>query len=213
MNNYSFYKYKFNNLQFNKKTDINLYIKNIVKNIDLYHKIKPDHEHFNVFMEIINHHKDKEYKLGCGIKYFIFKEGEIFREKQLILKRIDGTKETMSYNYNKITCNDTDKSKRRQAMRLSISDQILNYKKTLNHSTCNICKETVKKIQIDHVYPFCAIADEYLKDKTFDVIKIKQYYQFLNDDDKKEWENYHLKHASYQPLCAKCNINKSNKII
>ena len=108
------------------------------------------------------------------------------------------------------------------AMRSSIRRQILHFRKTSLQSMDHQCAQctSVEKLQVDHIVPFSKLQEEFLGSTSLTLPTKFNYNhrtgqpKFTKNDHlfKKNWQQYHLKKASYQWLCAVCNRRKSNNI-
>lgn len=181
--------------------------------------IDENHNHRDVFDALVVSHLKGKEKLDCGISHFVFVVGDFFKEKQLRIVRTDGSVETMSYNFSHIISRTTASQKQVLALRESIYDQILEYRAGLPETTaCLYCGATDKGIHVDHIFPFSAIATDYISsigDVPLEFVKnsIKRTYEFADPNEKMKWQNYHKQTAKFQPLCPMCNIKKGAKII
>lgn len=91
-----------------------------------------------------------------------------------------------------ILSNQSEKSRCLKRLRKYVEDQVAPHRK--------------KGYHVDHVYPFEAIATDWLKIKKLDWEKIKTQKLY------REFAEYHRSKATYQHLTPQENIAKSNKI-
>lgn len=211
-------KYKFHNREFKSKKAIQGYIGTIIKDIPLCVDIYPSDKHFDFLMELVNVHRDKAEKIGCGIKCFYFIR-DFYSNKQLNIMRTDDTSIDMSYNYDKITKNDkrSDNHSLDNALRNAINNQIQEERrKKTKPFICNICNDNLSQFQIDHIYPFLKIKQEFLQSKpkleipyVFDEgIDLSCVFRKEDINFQDEWEKFHKLKATYQILCGPCNSRK-----
>lgn len=96
-----------------------------------------------------------------------------------------------------------------QAMRTSIAEQIIQFA-VMEEKACAACA-TTESLTVDHVWPpFSQIASDYMRD--FGVPKIEEDngsgFRFTEEDEEKQWQEYHAAHAKLGILCRSCNSRK-----
>lgn len=145
------------------------------------------------------------------VDYFLVCENEL-NKKASYFKAflIDGKVEILSWrrclqpDYKTDALND--------AMRLSISDQIYEFK---NHNImqCVNCG-TQDNIQIDHIVSFKDLSKDFVSNykgkipNKFVKMGIRNTFSIDDNEFKLAWRQYHLDNAKLQPLCKYCNLAK-----
>lgn len=118
-----------------------------------------------------------------------------------------------NFTYNE---NNIEEKRLTSAMRNAIRRQITTWRKSqsCNIRECKSCK-TKDNLQVDHDIPtFKALKLNFLKNKSvpieFELHRSTHGAKFLKKDAifKKNWQDYHKSHATYQFLCQHCNCSK-----
>ena len=109
-----------------------------------------------------------------------------------------------------------------RAMRNDISHQILRFRgSTTFPVTCYLSGETLtswSEVDIDHVYPFSRLVQDWMKENGLDFpdIKIKgraNARTMADEIHKKSWQEYHFLHANLKCTSKSENRRKGKKII
>jgi hypothetical protein len=201
------------NIEFSSKAKVIEYTRNLLNNIG--EKIIYEcNDSFNFLNELIQRHPDADEKIGCGISAFQIKRNYCNKKAmETYIIRFDNT----SINYSWISCCNgkpkSDKELLLRAMRCSVVDQILEFRKK-SILKCVFCGCNNGDFHVDHVKPFKDLANIFLNNSEYIPTKFGKdlkYNQtiFLEDDNsfKMEWVNFH-KSAEYQILCERCNLRK-----
>lgn len=192
------------------KAEQKRYIQDTIHKLGVCSSIKTSDSNFFVFLtDLFKHHPayDTKCKNMTDIK---IRRNPQFKNYELCVVRSDGTYEDISYNI----CLGKNRSPLLRALRESISPQILEYRAT-HHMKCAVC-HTNNNIDIDHIYPFEKLVKEF-KSKFPTPTQFgngngnQKVFLPLDIDYEREWIEYHRQHAILQPLCSKCNGEKSNK--
>jgi len=203
---------------FNSKKECTEYTRSLIKTLGECN-IDVSHPNYDYFYNLIKYHPEYELKIGCGVDLFIIQNNLMNKTSYTTyIKRLDNTIIDFSW----IVCCNQQKTKSRQenlirAMREAISPQIINYLKQNNKNIkCNICGITGSDYHVDHVIPFSMIKNNFLKQNKENIPEIyDNIYHVASLQDSKfknDWCHYHKDNASYQILCKKCNLKKSNNI-
>lgn len=209
--------YQLNGTQFKTKDALKKYIQQVIKTLDLC-IINEKHEYYDMFLELINQHDNRETKIGCGIRRFSIQHNpQNSMERSLYLHRIDGSREIWSYK----SCIGIKKNELNEAMRSAVIRQTYEYKKKQPLVCCYCGTDNLEseEYHTDHkTVPFSVIKDNFLKQDInipteFSKNKIFCNTIFRSEDNEfeKQWYDYHKQHADYQILCKNCNLKKSNK--
>tara|TARA_R100001440_G_scaffold16888_1_gene28624 strand:- start:4361 stop:4999 length:639 start_codon:yes stop_codon:yes gene_type:complete len=103
------------------------------------------------------------------------------------------------------------------ACRSSISEDTYNYFLNNENRFCMKCGND-ENIEVDHIYPFKFIVDEFIKKNKIQLEEIKYKKDFIFRDSfrdldlKERFYNFHKLKAEYQYLCKTCNLKKGCKI-
>lgn len=176
-------------------------VKNI--NIDAYNKL----------CELFKNHPEYPYKIRDMVDLCIKKNKLNFKAFELNIIREDGSIEDISYR-SCIVKRPLDYNLK-QAMRYSISPQILEFKNKSN-LICSFCNST-ENLEIDHIKLFKELYDDFIKQNTnIPTIFDDNTYNgamFKKEDVEFEekWRNYHKDNATLRVLCKKCNCSRNKK--
>lgn len=136
------------------------------------------------------------------------------RKKQVCLQIIDIGHNAIDVSYDVYNHTEpkSDSVYLTRAMRLSVTDQILDYIKTNPEKICKECN-TTEDIQVDHVYEFKNIVKDFKEIEKDSPSFFKNNGDFLdaNKDYSKKWQTFHKQKATYQYLCGRCNRDKNLK--
>ena len=184
-------------------------------------EIDKKHSEFSFFENLIKNHSYSNSKIGVGILYFFIQHNKTNKGSfETGFKRIDGSKDTFSWNH---CCNfkeTTNNENLTNSMRTAIKEEVIKYKKK-NLLICNLCSnqdEIYQKYHVDHDNPsFHELKTNFLDENKGQLPKLfgkdvesGNLTCFLDDDEmfKNQWINYHNKLCKFQILCQKCNLSK-----
>jgi len=211
--------YKIGDLEFKTKKEVENYTRNIINELNTC-IINKDHIYFIFFNNLIKNHPKYDEKIGNGIDYFYIKTNQLFKNLEMMIKRLDGSEVDFSW----IQCckfrQQTNEQYLTKAMREAISNDIITFKQSQIKLICSFCKldnENYKNYHVDHHNPsFENIKNNFLKSTkkkiqlTFEECK-KSNLTIFNDNDKdfkEDWLNFHNKNCNLQILCKNCNLRK-----
>lgn len=209
-------KYCIGGLFFTSKKAIKDNTRKLIRELGIC-KIDVDNNAFKYFMDLINLHPNKDEKIGCGIKAFIIRRHPTLKnEFETSILRIDDTEEVFSHS-KCIDAKTTTFGDLNACMRNAIEKDIQHFR--INQKlVCKICNANEGDFEIDHIYPFCNIRDDFIKEygtspTRFDKNKLHRLVFLEEDNDYRDkWIEYHNRIAKFQVLCKKCNRLKSNKL-
>lgn len=218
--------YLINGLTFNTQNEINNYTRQIINEIGIGGRIYRNDEYFNYFDDLLKHHEGYIDKIGSGLKFF-FITNHKFNNPQLNIHRTDGTNIDIAYIFgSKFNCKNKQKYSLESAMRDAIKDFTISYKNDRDNNNTLICDKCQcinlprKKFQTDHIFPFCEIKKEFLKNNTlpipteFDDEDCLKVFQLKDIDFKTSWINFHNSYANnFQLLCESCNGKKGGIVL
>jgi 5-methylcytosine-specific restriction endonuclease McrA len=194
---------------FNSQKELDKYTKQIIYS-HLNQSITPIHQHWDFFNNLFNRHYQREW-FG-DIKQVTFVSNDKYYKPMIYCSK--GV-ETISINLCVSARKPTYKEQLAKVMRALIEPEIIGYRLD-NNEPCAKCG-TVEDLQTDHEIPFSKLRDDFLKiygDPPSDFHwgennrLISKDFIFNNS-----WKVFHLNNATFQTLCKKCNLKKSNSII
>lgn len=100
-----------------------------------------------------------------------------------------------------------------RACRYEISSQIWDFKKD-SEPICVQCGST-EKLHVDHIRPFTDILACFMEDRKAPTSFLDASGNQVSIEDRKwgeEWAEYHRTHATFQMLCAGCNLRKGARM-
>lgn len=190
---------------------------------------------YHFIHNVLKNHSDYDEKVGCGIDSFVVTNNAtngIVKGKTISFLRYDNTVDNFSYNH---CCEfrpkgwSNPKQDLNKALRSAIIEQIEDVrhfyenKDVLNCVECGcafpVDNGRFRGFEIDHVYPFCRIVDDFFEETgherpTSFQTKPNDYRRYFKDEDarvEQEWKWFHKTTAKYQILCSKCNSVKCDK--
>lgn len=208
-------KYEIGNKKFKSKKDAEVYIRNIVDTIYYFDELSTDD--FDFLMELFKNHHDYAKKIGCGVAKITVEPTEK-GTKGFFITRLDGKKEDISWT----TClKDINKQVNpnnmfREACRKAIEPQIDEFRKTQRiegkYKHINGTFYDRKDIHVDHEKYFEDIVKEFMEQWNGDINKVEYEHgigvSFKNEELKKEFADYHKKHATLRILTKEENLKR-----
>jgi hypothetical protein len=194
-----------------------------------------DSDDGDFLLAVFENHSEYDEKAGCGVAGFqvcpaldpaLHASG---KGKHIRCQRLDGTEDCFSYNHSltfppkgKKECGDREL---RYAFRESIRPQIQAFKEYDNGRDvpeqllpcpeCECMYEYHNPFHVDHIEPFSRLVDTFMQERQYAPPKsygktLTRRWAFKQGDKYIEdaFIEYHAKHAKYQFLCSKCNIEK-----
>lgn len=199
---------------FKTKKSLREYTKNAINEIGVCSSLKNKNLMlYNFLLDLFSRHPGYPDKVVNMIDIIIVRNKMNPAFYELQLHRMDNTYEDISWR----TCVDGKrKDALTAAMRMSISDQIIHFKKS-NELCCEFCKcrdRSSKEFHVDHIITFKDIQKQFLK--LYPLIPgsfAKNDYNiscFRSEDAEYErlWQDYHRSNATLRILCAKCNLTR-----
>lgn len=198
------------------------FLRNILGNKDIK-IIKINDNNFNKLYSLLKFHPNFQNKTKYGIKAFII---NIASKDYIQLSFINNNNERDDISWikiSKVLAGLDAKTLKLQtihkAMRASIADQILEFKeKHFLLNSCFISELSGEKIDeafvhVDHYKPtFYELANSWIDLIGFDNIELVslgcQLGPILREDQRKDWSDYHRKHAKLRILSAKENLTR-----
>ena len=192
---------------FNCQKELEKYTKTLIYSI-LDKPIKPYDDNWDFFSNLFNRHYQREW-------FGQIQEIEFISNYKYYKPQILCSKGVQSISINKCVSGrtPTHKEEYTRVMRALIEPEILNYRLD-NEECCAYCGSN-NELQTDHEIPFSKLRDDFLAvfgspPKEFywgeNNRLVSGCYIFNNS-----WKNFHLRNATLQTLCKKCNNKKSNK--
>lgn len=177
-------------------------------------------EEAEIFLELLKFHPTKA---DFPVKYFeVLPNPNNKKYFHIMLVKEDGFKEGFSWS----NCCRLERFKNEKrnyynefcvACRSSISDDTYNYRLNNQNRICVKCG-CDQNIEVDHIYPFKLIVDEFIKKNKIQLEEIKYKKDFMFRDNfrdldlKEKFIEFHRQKAEYQYLCKTCNLKKGCKI-
>jgi len=211
-------KYQIYDKTFKTKQECYKYTSHLVnslKNTSIY----CDDEHYQYFLHLLNNHPEKETKIGCGVKGFKIAKHPTYNHYQTFIIRTND--ELINFSF-VCCCKFNGKYKKSQeeylliqAMRNSITDQIMFFKNNNKRVCCNCKTTTSAEFHVDHNEPsFQQLYHQFIKLYPCEIKKfLKDNNTRIMFDDadieyKNKWVEFHQSNASLQILCRTCNLKK-----
>ena len=198
--------YKLGALKFPNRQALKAHVKPVVDSLGVC-EIPPSHELFAFMVDLFSNHPDSRKVKPVKFSRDMSDYGSLVFFYHTAEEKVD-----FSWD---VCCGFTKSSKEKLncALRNAIQPFMSEFRKSLPKEECVFCKST-EKIQIDHIYPFSLIRDQFLIGRTEIPTQFRGniFFQMDECDFKTEWVAYHNKIATYQPLCKPCNSRKSNRV-
>ena len=199
------------------------YVRKILMETDETNSVQEKNlEAFNFLVELAKRHPSYEKKFR-DFKDFKINRNALQQHKfELNIINNDDSITTISW----ITCCSGKpkpiKELFSEALRTSVRQQIIDFRRSANLSQCKLCSCTLldKEIHIDHHEPhFCEIVKNFMKIYKDEIIIPERYDNMENTNELvfKEADNwigelfskYHLDNATLRVLCMNCNLSRA----
>lgn len=196
---------------FNTKKELRDFTKMMMQKL-FKREILGDHP---FLFELIKRHPDADLKPIRSISFFKAYPNPITGDSSsphVVFVKQDGSEEAFSWN-SCVTGRSNESEKIFSAMRSAISSDLLEFKFSQKQE-CSICGSKTK-LEIDHVEPFCVLAQKFIKSKTnipTEFIKGDDSRLWFKDSDfefEQSWLEFHLNNATLQLLCKLCHKRKT----
>lgn len=211
-----------NGERFEKKTDLEDYIRNIVAR---YKDNQPlDWFDLPFVLDLLGNHAHAENKIGCGVAAIVVRRNPVYRQNRgFVLQRTDGTETDFSWRE---CIKPTPHSKKvRIACRALVEPYTRAFKQKFfdecgDEAVCPITGESIRFLgsHVDHEPPmtFEAIFRNFVKEYRIDIDRVElkdvladnKYYDELTDPEIiANWIDYHTQHATLRVVSAKANLS------
>ena len=208
------------NLIFDSKSELKVYVQNMIKQIGPCSSLKSYHiDQYDFLVHLFERHSEYPEKIDGMIDIAFVPN--IRNSKDIVMHIIkeNGDHDDISWN----NCvSQKKKSELPRALRFAIENQCIsfkqNYLKQHGIEQCAICQSTErdKKYHVDHINHFEQIVCEFIKSTLLKRPTIFRdapgdYMKTFIEDDKPfedEWKLFHQKHANLRILCASCNLKR-----
>ena len=207
------------NHEFTSKKHLEEVTREMFLNIPKPTVIDRSHMLWQFMYELISRHPERDHKFKNGIQYFIITVNKI-RPQFTECHYVDNS--DVEHNFSWVKCCRArpvaGNFNLLNAMRNTIANQVISWKHKQTVTHCEQC-ESQLDLHVDHkdvsfdqiVKDFLALEENIPTE--FDDHSIKNSAVFKKQDEifKHRWADFHNIKATYQLLCAKCNIKKSNR--
>jgi hypothetical protein len=193
---------------FSSKVELRKYTKNLIYD-NINTSIKPHDNLWSFFIELFKRHPERDFYGEIQQIDLIKNLGNYF--KVCVYTKCKGL-HSISIERCVTALPMTPLEKLNKVMRHLIQPEIDNYK--LDNTECCFKCKTLENLQTDHETPFSKLRDDFINVYGYpkgefvwiDNRLVNNDYIFNNG-----WKRFHLDNATFQTLCKKCNIKKSNK--
>ena len=209
--------YKIGSFEFPTRAKAVDYTRELLIQIGRYTPIYPNHPDYLFFVALLEHHPEKQRKIGSGIQCFGIQRNK--RDPKCLetfILRTDGSKETFSWKDCASQKWKTPEQKLYKAFRTTIDPQIINFHSTTPEICAHCGKQT--KCSVDHKNPtFKKLTLDFLALNTLPVPTIfakkpktnEEIFADTDNDFNNNWIQYHQKNAVLQLLCDECHKEKT----
>lgn len=210
--------YNIGNKSFRTKRESLDYTRSLISNLGCC-VIDAKHPNFEFFISLLNHHPEKDEKIGIGVKTFTIMRNVLKPSVfHMMVNRHDGSSIDFSWRF----CCEFKKPNKHddlnKALRHAISKDTIEYKNNMEKMICNLCgleDLPYSDFHVDHIKPFREIKSEFLKTEPEIPYEFgsdrETFSTCFKDEDfefKERWYQFHRNQCQFQILCAKCNSDK-----
>jgi hypothetical protein len=183
-----------------------------------------DSSESEIVQEMVLNHENSKATIGAGIDHF--KTGlNNYRKNCLIIKRTDGTEDTVSIDPKKYSKTDNSTAYFKAACRESIHDQIVAFRKTVTLENGQfLCAVTNREMEwkdghVDHKYPqtFDMIVHQFVEE--YGIVITQELTQpsdhdgreFVDASMRDNFREYHKNNADLRAIQAAANLSLGNR--
>lgn len=175
--------------------------------------------HKDMLLELLKRHPNYRGKARNGIKEIVVGGHSGCRGFAIITNY----GRTESFSYKKCLTGEEDKANKRvmKAFRCAVKSQTQGERQKVKlPTTCAISGKPIRgerDFQVDHIYPFSSLVNDFLRDFGHNIEKIKtkkvgNYYYFESRKILAQWQQYHFDLAKYQIVRNEENLMKGSKV-
>jgi len=199
--------------QFKTQKSLKEHFRNMIHKIGVCNSVKTEYAiEFEDFCEVFKQHSDYPEKFIGFVDIKINYNPVYKKELVVYIIKEDGKIDDVSVLNNCIT--GKPKNNLKIAMRVSIEDQIKEYKNNNCKIFCEIC-HSYERLEVDHhsdISPFAKLYDDFMKmnnlpipEKFDNTESHMKCFNELDRDFQKKWIQYHKENAVLRTLCSTCN--------
>ena len=179
-----------------------------------------DKGHIQLLENLLAQSPNRDAVVGGGYTTFAVEPNARKTGLQVYVNRTDGSRGYLSVINNCITGRTmSSNSKLKLMLRWAIQPQVHAFRDLHKEiRDCAMCRATDRPLVVDHVVPFRAIVESFLKEAltppdTFVRNPDTNHWEFRAEDDafKRAWATYHQERARFQMVCEVCNRSKGCK--
>ena len=218
-------KYFIGDIHFKTKKACLDYTRTKIKNLGCC-TIDKEHVDFNFFNHLLKNHYEHVQKISLGVHYFYIIPNPInSMYYQTMIKRLDNSLIDFSWVY---CCKFKARSTTEDlttAMRETIKEETIAYKKNQIILQCDICKsdsELYKYYHVDHAFPsfrtlkndFLNLTKHYLLNDFISIVERKGYdWEVLKDEKKERADKYDYITRKQGITDAKILVDENDNVI
>lgn len=209
--------------EFRTKTEVQRHYRSILNDYSLGESLSDTD--FNDILDLLTRHPEHEMKIGSGVSHIKVVQNPEYPSRCFWIFRNDGTNTDFSY----ITCvngkSKTVNQEFTEACRVSVVDQILEYKNEYFASSGDgFCEETGvpvtwKNSHVDHIIPFAQIVSDFLdftgivpsSEMLSESTDSQCSVRFVCEKTESEWKSYHQIFARLRVVSVDFNLTRNRK--
>ena len=203
---------------FTTQTAAEKHIRCLIQNLGICSSVKDaNKKSYETIYELCKRHPDSTNKMKDIADFKIVKNKLNSKAYELHICRIDGSTTDISWKVCITGRAKTYKNDLFSAFRVSISDQIQEFRLMNDTLKCVLCNKKNIKTHVDHVIHFQKIVEDFLQvyngsySKSFDTIDDNTNrccFTQADTDIKQMFQEYHKNNASLRILCEECNLKR-----
>jgi hypothetical protein len=199
--------------QFKSKKSLEEYVRSIIVSIGICSSIKSiNPDYYNFFIDLFRMHPKYPEKIYNIYDLSITANKISSKQFELNIIREDGSTDDISWR----NCIYGEKDNFKTALRVSIDDQIKQFRNNNNKNECALCKTTdAISYHVDHENHFEEILFNFLQHTKMNKPTIFQNAidnrkAFTSQDKEYDdaWKTFHKENARLRILCSSCNLRR-----
>ena len=197
------------------------HVRKILEHIGICKSVRGvSQQSYNTVYDIISNHPEADEKLLNAVDFYIRTNVQSRKGLELMIRKLDGIETDVSWRTAAKGKGRTPRESFCRALRVSINDQIKDFRRNPNTVTnvCAMCSTPVEQYHVDHVITFKRLVNDFIATYPDWVFPQDHEYEESNDDTNQyrladkvmesAFQRHHMENAILRITCAQCNITR-----
>ena len=197
------------------------HVRKILEHIGICKSVRGvSQQSYNTVYDIISNHPEADEKLLNAVDFYIRINVQSRKGLELMIRKLDGIETDVSWRTAAKGKGRTPRESFCRALRVSINDQIKDFRRNPNTVTnvCAMCSTPVEQYHVDHVITFKRLVNDFIATYPDWVFPQDHEYEESNDDTNQyrladkvmesAFQRHHMENAILRITCAQCNLTR-----